>query len=102
MSKEQEEFMICAKAIGANCFDNTGTVFIYYDQEERCIEYNPLTNDAQAYELEGYLLDNGWVIDKQGHLYYACHPELGCYMDESLNEAIINAVCAMEDTHERV
>ena len=100
------DLLICAKAVGRTAPLITSPVtsdgemripsYVLVVEKGRSVEYTPRTNDAQNRELELLLLDNYWVIDKQGHLYYVCHPELGCYMADNLNEAIIKAVVAME------
>ena len=119
------DLLICAKAVGYDAImdeypsphdesmiqvvriksdDPQGS---YEEAFPYCIDYNPLTNDAQAMELlkwlidrTGYVIelwnskDGSWNIDTQGNNGYQT------WSGQTLNEAIINAVCAMEDTHE--
>ena len=99
--------LICAERLGIEVYldsDNSDFVYLANDKFQR---YDPRTNDAQAMELlkwlidrTGYVIelwnskDGSWNIDTQGNNGYQT------WSGQTLNEAIIKAVVAMEDTHE--
>ena len=107
------DLLICAKALGLDA-EVRGTKQIVYVRlphhpvSAGCqVPYDPRTNDAQAMELlkwlidrTGYVIelwnskDGSWNIDTQGNNGYQT------WSGQTLNEAIIKAVVAMEDTHE--
>ena len=108
------DLLICAKAVGlevAENFDFMPKDNVVYVGDcsntalgSKCIQYNPLTNDAQAFELLKVLSEKDIDI----RIYGAERVELVNHGTErlwhaggqTLNEAIIKAVVAMEDTHE--
>ena len=104
------DLLICAKAVGRTAPLITSPVtsdgemripsYVLVVEKGRSVEYTPRTNDAQSRELELYLLDKGWLIWKTADKY-TCHDNDGLEIrGDTLNEAIIRAVVAMEDTHE--
>ena len=93
------DLLICAKAVGHQTAHTQSEVWIYTANNLR-IPYTPLTNDAQNRELELYLLDKGWLIWKTADKYTFDDNDGLEIRGDTLNEAIIRAVVAMEDTHE--
>ena len=102
------DLLICTKAVGYSVVENAaGGWSVTRNEGSGCWEYNPRTNDAQAMELLKWLLQRGWVIFKptppayKTEFEYAlAHQDHGEIQTYTLNEAIIKAVVAMEDTHE--
>ena len=105
--------LICAKAVGIDAYIvpavANGREWVAYNEElytkpnrtgiyKR--EYNPRTNDVQNRELELKLLYAGWTLQISGPNFELFHPIFNRVYDPVLNEAIIKAVVAMEDTHE--
>ena len=101
------DLLICAGLVGIEIEleplqDNNQLVYV--DENGYLHDYNPLTNDAQAFELLKVLSEKDIDI----RIYGAERVELVNHGTErlwhaggqTLNEAIIKAVVAMEDTHE--
>ena len=96
------DLLICAEAAGREVYETSINGFdglFTIDERGAEIDYNPLTNDAQAYRLLKYLLHEWYFKKKVG--------EFGYRVGELLNTAgnldnkrIVAAVVAMEDTHE--
>ena len=98
------DLLICAGLVGIEIEleplqDNNQLVYV--DENGYLHDYNPLTKDAQAMELLKWIFnemvrrDDGsfrkeWMLIIWQNFIRA----------KSLNEAIIKAVVAMEDTHE--
>ena len=92
------DLLICAKAVGHSARIDRGRVYLGYQFNE----YNPLTNDAQCWELETFAQQNGWVFSFSHTLdeYCARHPKAILFTSKKRNEVVVKAVVAMEDTHE--
>ena len=86
------KLLICAKAVGYKTAHTESAVWIY-DPNNRRIPYDPEHNDAQAMELLK------WLLSKRPMQFPRLTMDDGTPTLEhhiTLNEAIINAVCAME------
>ena len=105
------DLMICAKAVGLDA-EVRGTKQIVYVRlphhpvSAGCqVPYDPRTNDAQAMELLKWLIDRNFIVRRKlvdDGFYWIrdIHPHGVEAKGKTLNEAIIKAVVAMEDTHE--
>ena len=108
------DLLICAKAVGRTAPLITSPVtsdgemripsYVLVVEKGRSVEYTPRTNDAQAMELLKWLVgtnpihistyaDGPFRVD-----HFIVNKPIG--KGQTLNEAIIKAVVAMEDTHE--
>ena len=105
------DLLICAEKVGYEAFIDGDQCFVMVMspplevwQKEltkvRC-PYNPLTNDAQAMELLKWLYHQNkqmsFPVDTCGVIMVIDGKVIH---EPTLNEAIIKAVVAMEDTHE--
>ena len=108
------DLLICAKAVGIDAYIvpavANGREWVAYNEElytkpnrtgiyKR--EYNPRTNDSQAMELLKWLYHQNkqmsFPVDTCGVIMVIDGKVIH---EPTLNEAIIKAVVAMEDTHE--
>ena len=114
------DLLICAKVLGYSAEAVGDEVWLYHCNVDTSTNPAPGSNikilstvwepdkcDAQAMELLKWLLQRGWVIFKptppayKTEFEYAlAHQDHGEIQTYTLNEAIIKAVVAMEDTHE--
>lgn len=94
------DLLICAKAVEYSIVENAaGGWGVTRNEGSGCWEYNPLTNDAQAMELLKWLTDNFEIVEItlcQDNRYSIDLSQARWYSGQTLNEAIIKAVVAME------
>ena len=92
------DLLICAKAVGHDAFISKDKTEVIYKGGYR---YNPRTNDSQAMELLKWLYHQNkqmsFPVDTCGVIMVIDGKVIH---EPTLNEAIIKAVVAMEDTHE--
>ena len=110
------DLLICAELLGYETLVDPDGVIHYRAKTETGLqhwfnEYNPLTNNAQAMELLKWILTRD--MSKYGHVALERFGETDFYVSaadldsdrwafkgngKALNEAIINAVVAMEES----
>ena len=95
------DLLICAERLGIEVYldsDNSDFVYLANDKFQR---YDPRTNDSQAMELLKWLYHQNkqmsFPVDTCGVIMVIDGKVIH---EPTLNEAIIRAVVAMEDTHE--
>ena len=103
------DLLICAKAVGHDINPVMCDGIITIDCNGHWIDYNPRTNDAQAMELLRWYISNQIPDDIDKFYKFLCLQRKSIIyntLESVLNgnkldtEKLINAVCAMEDTHE--